>query len=328
MCIRDRCDSDEPAGQQCQNTRGVAADPSNGLIYVADFGNSRIVQFSAWGTFLRAWGWDVVASGPGDTDEGEFEICVPADGDVCKAGSAGGGAGQLASPVGVALDSAGEVYVAERTNRRIQKFSSNGDFVFAAGRDVVFDGAGDSAQDEQQEVTVAASGGSFRLGMANVFSGASQRDETAPLPFNASAAEVQAALNALPSIGGIGGSVSVTGGPGDAGGSNPYVVSFEGALSGEDIPQLIVGLEVGVQLSCSTPTAAETISYQWLRDGSPIAGATSSEYTTTEADGGLTIQCRVRAANANAGSVQMAEPAQVVAPGLRGGPPATHPGPC
>src|SRR5665811_1529398 len=133
-----RCDSGEPAGEQCQ-TRGVAADPSNGLIYAADYGNDRIVQFSAWGTFLRAWGWDVVSSGPGDTGEGEFEICVPADGDVCKAGSAGGAAGQLAGPAGVALDSAGEVYVAERTNRRIQKFSSDGDFVFAAGRDVVFD---------------------------------------------------------------------------------------------------------------------------------------------------------------------------------------------
>src|SRR5665811_2241736 len=83
-----RCDSNEPAGEQCLNIRGVAADPSNGLIYLADFGNNRIVQFSAWGEFLRAWGWGVVASGPNndpqnDTQEveidatsGEFQIRI------------------------------------------------------------------------------------------------------------------------------------------------------------------------------------------------------------------------------------------------------------
>src|SRR5262249_19883335 len=49
--------------------------------------------------------------------------------------------------------------------------------------------------------------------------------EPPDLPANATAAEVEAALDALPEIGGKGGTVSVTGGPGDASGSNPYVIA-------------------------------------------------------------------------------------------------------
>jgi hypothetical protein len=61
--------------------------------------------------------------------------------------------------------------------------------------------------DAVQSLTVSATAGTFILS----FSGQS----TPTLPFNSSAAEVQAALNALSSIGGVGGSVAVSGGPGD-----------------------------------------------------------------------------------------------------------------
>jgi hypothetical protein len=55
------------------------------------------------------------------------------------------------------------------------------------------------------------------------------------MPFDAPAATVQSELNALPTIGGVGGSVSVSGGPG---GSNPYVITFGGSLAGGDVPML------------------------------------------------------------------------------------------
>ena len=45
-----------------------------------------------------------------------------------------GGSGQLNGPLGVALDTQGNVYVADSGNNRIQKFSSSGQIVAAMGR--------------------------------------------------------------------------------------------------------------------------------------------------------------------------------------------------
>lgn len=126
------CDSGEPADQQCDIPRGVAADPDTGHIFVGDSNNLRVSEFDIWGQFVKAWGWDVVASGPGDSGTG-FEICVPANGDTCKAGSEGSGPGQFRSLQGMAVDSAGNVYVADSPNRRVQKFSPAGEFLLMFG---------------------------------------------------------------------------------------------------------------------------------------------------------------------------------------------------
>lgn len=230
-----------PAGSgagQCSIPRGMASDPVNGHLYVADNGNGRIDELTAWGEFVRAWGWDVVApdspnndarneiqevtvdatsgtfklsfntgngpkataaidfdaeatevqaaleglenigtgdvavSGPAggpwmiefkgnladrdvleidsiDSTSGgtgvsiatvqqgaSFEVCVPAQGDTCKAGSGGEEPGQFRSAVGVAIDSAGDVYVVDRNNFRVQKFSPEGEFLLMFGGDV------------------------------------------------------------------------------------------------------------------------------------------------------------------------------------------------
>jgi DNA-binding beta-propeller fold protein YncE len=127
-------------GGQLNTPRGIAINQGTGDFYVADSANHRISVFSGSGAFLRAWGMNVVESGPSDNGTTNFEICLPAD--VCKAGATtpqtGGG---LNAPQGVAIDqSTGNVYVADQGNRRIQEFDSNGTFLAAWGWDVKIGG--------------------------------------------------------------------------------------------------------------------------------------------------------------------------------------------
>jgi len=96
------------------------------------------------------------------------------------------------------------------------------------------------AFNETQSIKVNATSGQFKLSLES---------ETTPnLAFNASAAEVQAALEGLASIGP--GNVEVSGGPGGRNGVNPYVVVFIKDLSGQDLPQ--IGVEDG-----TTPLGGE-----------------------------------------------------------------------
>jgi hypothetical protein len=80
-------------------------------------------------------------------------------------------------------------------------------------------------------LTVRAHDGKFTLYFENEETG--EEGETKLLPFDATAAEVQEALEKLKEGGkAIGpGNVVVTGGPGDATGSKPYVIEFTGALA-------------------------------------------------------------------------------------------------
>jgi predicted DNA-binding antitoxin AbrB/MazE fold protein len=69
-------------------------------------------------------------------------------------GSEGSGDGQLYYPEGVALDTSGNVYVADRVNHRIQKFTSDGTFLTTWGSQ----GSGDGQFDFPYGVAVDASG--------------------------------------------------------------------------------------------------------------------------------------------------------------------------
>lgn len=78
----------------------VAVAP-DGSFFVADgYGNSRVAKFSSKGEFLLEWGRH--GRGPG-----EFDV-----------------------PHGIALDSQGRVYVADRSNARIQVFTPDGRFLY------------------------------------------------------------------------------------------------------------------------------------------------------------------------------------------------------
>jgi hypothetical protein len=123
----------------------IAVDQDTGQVYVLDSslrrtldGNLRVNVYSATGTFLRSFGWDVVESGPGNTGTG-YEICVTADGDVCKRGKSGSGLGQFGTlengdgaPDSIALSppdgnpATGAAYVADSFNRRVNTYSLDG----------------------------------------------------------------------------------------------------------------------------------------------------------------------------------------------------------
>lgn len=83
-------------------------------------------------------------------------------------------------------------------------------------------------RNERVQIKVDATGGDYDL----AFDG----ETAANIPFNASNAALREALEALPQL--DSGDIVVTGGPGNAGGSNPYVVEFTGAYAQTDVPLL------------------------------------------------------------------------------------------
>ena len=212
-------------------------------------------------------------------------------------GSAGAGGGQFDEPAGIAQNTAtGNLYVADRHNNRIQELTEGGEFLRAWGYDVVASGVDNQPfVDEVQRITVKGVAGTFTL----TYGG----ETTVPISYNASAGTVAAALNGLPVINGSG-SVNVTGGPGDATGGNPYVVTFAGGLAQGDREQIVIDRSqlasaVGTELECAGVAYWASIEghfeYQWLSNNQPIAGATSSTYTTTASDTGKAVQCEVTA---------------------------------
>jgi uncharacterized repeat protein (TIGR01451 family) len=169
------------------------------------------------------------------------------------------------------------------------------------------------APNETQSVTIAAAGGTYTL----TFEG----QTTNPIMYNATAAVVQAELDALSTIGGVGGSVTVIGGVGDPSGANPYIVTFGGSLAGINVSSLTVNASslfsvVGNTVSCAGGPEGSAFSYQWLRSGQPIGGATSSTYTIAGADAGDTIQCLTTAAKGagQPASAAVSQPPHIAAP--------------
>jgi hypothetical protein len=156
------------AGGQLTAPRGLAVNRSGvgasaGSVYVSELTNQRISQFTADGVFVRAWGFDVIVAARPDTSVPPnsngtgFEICDVTNGNVasdCKAGAAvGGAAGQLANPLGIAIDqSNGYLYVPSANNRRVDVFSGAGQFAGAFGWNVAPDGSPGDTPSDQAEV--------------------------------------------------------------------------------------------------------------------------------------------------------------------------------
>jgi hypothetical protein len=121
---------------------GVAIQQSTGDVYVVDAKNLRVQKFGPNHEFILAFGKEVDETKISDGAASEANVCTATSGDVCKAGTAGSEPGELGEesifggailqrgPSGIAVDpETGDLYVADRYNRRIEKFSSAGAYV-------------------------------------------------------------------------------------------------------------------------------------------------------------------------------------------------------
>jgi len=114
----------------------VALD-GRGAIYMVDTGNQRVQHLDPWGGYRAEW--PIPAASPYNgphlalAPDGPLLITAPEwqqiqryspDGTLLSGwGSLGMDAGQFRVPVGLVVDQAGNVYVADTLNHRVQKFS-------------------------------------------------------------------------------------------------------------------------------------------------------------------------------------------------------------
>ena len=292
----------------------LAVDPDTGDVYVSDSSNNRVSVYSGTGTFLRSFGRDVVASGPGNAGSG-YEVCVAANGDSCKAGTAGSGIGQLDHPAAIAVSpdgnaASGTIYVADPANQRVSTYGLDGTSPAAFGsaqfaanepREVAVDSraivyadnrlnAGQierydsanangggigfldplrSAISEQQELDRNATAGQYRL----TFNG----DTTSDLAFNASKDQVDAALEALPSIGA--GNVVVNCGCPGGQPIGPYTITFDQDLANTDVSQLVVS-------AGTTPFSGGSIAVSTVQQGFANGGVNERQDVAVSATAG------------------------------------------
>jgi NHL repeat len=116
---------------QVSNPQGLAVDFETGRLYVADSGNNRIDVFDKDSNFELAFGWGV------KDGKAELQICTTAT--TCRKGLSGTGKGQFSGPTSVAVDndpassSQHDVYVVDYHNRRVERFTEDGEFLLMFG---------------------------------------------------------------------------------------------------------------------------------------------------------------------------------------------------
>jgi RHS repeat-associated protein len=141
------------SGGKLSKPSGIAID-SYGTVSVTDTANNRVAQFNASGAFVQVLGSDVnktkVEAGATALQKGR---CTAASGDVCQAGTAGTGNGQMSEPVGITTNTGRHIYVVERANNRVEAFAPEGELLAKIGGP----GSGDGQLKEPTAIGYSAS---------------------------------------------------------------------------------------------------------------------------------------------------------------------------
>ncbi len=271
---------------------GVAVDSDTGDVYVSDAANNRVNVYDGAGAFLRSFGYEVVASGL-DNVAGANErqtLTVNADG------------GKFA------LDFGGQTTGARGRGKVTGGLNTVTNVTTTSGAFAVGQTFSDSKNLFPPAATITAvSGNTLTISQASSPSFGANADLFADdLPFDATAAQLQSALNALPTIGGAGGSVSVSGAAG-----GPYTVDFAGSFAGTDLPSLapdVHGLTQGA--GAGSVDVAETVkggAYEVCEAGADVCGAGASGSGTGEIGAGRHIAVSTPDSNAATGTVFLAD---------------------
>jgi uncharacterized protein (TIGR03663 family) len=221
---------------QFQDPRGIAVDEA-GNVYVADSGNHRIQKFDSGGQFITQWGSE--GDGPGQFKE-PWGIAVDGDGNVYVAdtwnhriqkfdadgsfllqwgsfrdtgGVAVGAEGLFWGPRDIATDAAGNVYVTDTGNKRVQVFDSGGQFLDQWGGFGVEDGQ----MDEPVGIAIDQEGNIY---LADTWNQRVQKFDAPPLPPPTSGGEGARFVTKWPITGWYGQSVV----------NKPYLAVAEGRV--------------------------------------------------------------------------------------------------
>jgi hypothetical protein len=170
LCVVPGNDVCQPAREgsgasEFTTARGVAGGAApQGNVYVVESVNHRVQEFSASGSFIAMFGWDVNRT---KVEEGapqsERNFCTQESGDICQAGVEGAAPGHFNASQSIAVDGAkgDDFYVAEVVfgesggqfafGERIQKFTSDGRFLLEIGKEVNKTSHGNLCKAEEAE---------------------------------------------------------------------------------------------------------------------------------------------------------------------------------
>ncbi|WP_300681196.1 putative Ig domain-containing protein [Nocardioides sp.] len=268
---------------------GIAVDARDN-VYVADSSNNVVRRVDA--------GTGVIT-----TVAGDYAADQAAHG--CLGGFAGDGgpatSAQLNDPQGIALDGAGNLFIADTFNHAVRQVSPDGTISTLANSSAV-----------SGKENLPLTGGQYPWNTHLNTPIAVAVDRSTNVVYiadtkNNAVAQVANAAQSGTASGPIepAAQVAITG-SGTA--FTACAALTNGPIVSTGAPSVTGTLAVGSTLTAQNGTwtpAPEGYTYQWLRDGVAIAGATGSTYTTSSADGGHVIAVAVTALNVDYASTSV-----------------------